>query len=346
VADLDALTRELVPEPALRAWIGERLPGSGPFEVVRVTTGQSNEIFALERAGQRWLLRRPPRGSNVAGAHDVSREHRITAALDGTPVPHASPLLLCEDDAVIGVPFLVMEWVEGVRLYDALPVELDTPDGRRRVGEELFDALAALHLVPWQEVGLEGLGNPDTFTQRQVSRWMALYDRVRTRELPALVAAAALLQAEVPTMQRAALIHGDFGLHNVLYAPDVPVELVAVLDWETATIGDPLLDLGYLLGLWLEGDEPDRWFSTALPYDIEGFPGRQELATRYAARTGLDLSDIGWYRAVAQLKVACILEGAYARHVEGGSDNPGLARLEQVVPNHAEYALAIARGEA
>jgi aminoglycoside phosphotransferase (APT) family kinase protein len=276
----------------------------------------------------------------------VEREHRITSALDGTAVPHAAPLLLCTDDAVIGVPFVVMEWVSGVRLYDAIPATLDSPEGRVRIGEELFDALAELHEVPWRDVGLEGLGNPDTFTQRQVGRWMSLYERVRTRELPALVEAAKLLDAQVPAMQRAALIHGDYGLHNVLYAQDAPVRLEAVLDWETATIGDPLLDLGYLLGLWLEGDEPDRWFSTALPYAIDGFPARDEMAARYAARTGLDLSDIQWYRAVAQLKVACILEGAYARHVDGGSDNPGLARLEQVVPNHAEYALAIARGDA
>jgi aminoglycoside phosphotransferase (APT) family kinase protein len=147
-------------------------------------------------------------------------------------------------------------------------------------------------------------------------------------------------------MQRPALIHGDYGLHNVLYDPDQPIRLAAVVDWETATIGDPLIDLGYLLGLWLEGDEPARWFATALPYDISGFPPRRDLAERYAARTGLDLTDIRWYRSVAQLKVACILEGLYARYRSGGADNPALARFETIVPNHAEYALAIARGEA
>lgn len=346
MADDAALTARLVDEPSLRAWIGDRLPGDGPFAVRRVSTGQSNENFALERDGQRWLLRRPPRVTNVAGAHDMEREHRIASALAGSDVPHARPLLLCADVDVIGTPFAVLDWIDGLRLYDGLPAGFDGPEPRRRIAEELFDALAALHAVDWKAAGLDGLGRPDTFTARQVGRWMKQYRSYQVREIPALDEAARLLERDVPAMQRAALIHGDYGLHNVMYAPDLPVRLAAVVDWETATIGDPLIDLGYLLGLWLEGDEPDRWFATALPYDAAGFPGRAELAARYAERTGLDLSDLRWYRSVAQLKVACILEGGWARYRAGHTDNPALARFETVVPNHAEYALAIITGDA
>lgn len=341
------ITEQLAPEPRIRAWIGDRLPGSGPFTVTRVTSGDSNEIFRLERDGGRWLLRRPPRVVNVAGANDMAREFRVASALRGSDVPHAEVIALCDDPEVIGAPFSVMAWVDGVRLYDGLPTGLDDGPARRRIGEELFDALAALHQLDWQTAGLDGLGRPDTFTQRQVGRWMKQYRSFGVREIPEMDEAAAWLEAHTPTMQRAALIHGDYGLHNVMYAPTAPVRLEAIVDWETATIGDPLIDLGYLLGLWLEGpEEAERWFATALPYDATGFPSRQEMAERYADRTGLDLSAIQWYRAVAQLKVAAMLEGLWARFARGDSDNPGLAKYERIVPNHAAYALAITRGEA
>jgi aminoglycoside phosphotransferase (APT) family kinase protein len=342
----EALTRTLVAEPPLRRWIGDRLPGDGPFGIERVTSGHSNEIFRLSRSGSSCLLRRPPRVPNAPGAHDMAREYRVLKALGGSAVPHAQPLLLCEDDDVIGAPFYVMSWVDGLSLYGSVPGAFDDPDGRRLVAEQLFDTLADLHRLDWEAAGLAGFGRPDNFTRRQVPRWMKQLSNYQTRELPDLEAAAEWLGAHVPEMQRSSLIHGDYGLHNVLYAPDRPVRLVAVVDWETATIGDPLIDIGYLLSLWLEDGEPERWAAVALPYDISGYPGRSDLIERYAARSGLDLTAIDWYRAMAQLKVACILEGGYARFVRGDSDDPQLARYTDIVPNHAAYALAITRGEA
>jgi aminoglycoside phosphotransferase (APT) family kinase protein len=254
--------------------------------------------------------------------------------------------MLCEDVSVIGAPFYVMDLVEGVRLYDDLPARFDNPDARHDIATELFDALADLHNLDWVAAGLEDFGRPDNFTQRQVTRWMKQLSTYQVRELPDLTLASAWLQDHVPETQRPALIHGDYGLHNVLYDPNLPARLNAVLDWETATIGDPLMDVGYLLGLWLEGDEPSRWTSSALPYDVAGFPTRAVLAERYAERSGLDLSEINWYRAMSQVKVACILEGGYARHLRGDADDPELAAFEATVPNHAAYALAITRGEA
>jgi aminoglycoside phosphotransferase (APT) family kinase protein len=340
------LTGLLVPEPDLRRWADGRLPGDGPLDVRRVTTGHSNELFLVSREGQEWMLRRPPRVVNVAGAHDMAREYRLLEALEGSAVPHPVPVAVCEDPDVIGAPFYVMSRIDGIRLYDGLPAAFDNPEARRQIAFELFGTLAELHKVDWEAAGLAGFGKPETFTQRQVGRWMKQLNSYRVRDLPDLDTAAEWLEAHTPTMQRAALIHGDYGLHNVLFAPDDPGRLVAVLDWETATIGDPLIDIGYLLSLWLEPGEEEQWFAVALPYDVTGYPTRAELAAHYAERSGLSLDDIAWYRAVAQLKVACIMEGGYARYRGGHTDDPQLARYEQIVPNHAAYVLAIIRGTA
>jgi aminoglycoside phosphotransferase (APT) family kinase protein len=275
----------------------------------------------------------------------MAREFRILSALDRTSVPHARALLLCEDPEVIGAAFYISELIDGVSLYGSLPPELDHPAPATRIAEQLFDALAEIHRVDLEACGLADLGRPEGFTRRQVERWTSQLDSYRVRDLPDLDEAARWLAVHVPETQLPTLIHGDYGLHNVLFGGDEP-ELRAVVDWETATVGDPLLDLGYLLTLWLEGDEPSRWTASALPYDISSYPRRAGLVERYAARTGFGLAHLDWYRAMSQLKVACILEGAYARHVRGDADDPVLATLADRVPNHAAYALAITRGEA
>jgi aminoglycoside phosphotransferase (APT) family kinase protein len=325
--------------------VGDQLPGHGPFELERLTAGLSNEMVKIRRDGGAWVLRRPPRVENAPGAHAMAREFRILTALEDTAVPHARPLLLCEDPEVIGAPFYVSELVDGASLYGALPPDLDRPAPAARIAEQLFDALAAIHLVDLEACGLADLGKPEGFTRRQVDRWLGQLDSYRVRELPDLDEAGRWLRAHVPETQVPTLIHGDYGLHNVLYGGAEP-KLRAVVDWETATVGDPLLDLGYLLTLWLEGDEPQRWTASALPYDVSSYPGRAGLVERYAARTGFGLAHLDWYRAMSQVKVACILEGAYARHVRGDADDPVLATLAERVPNHAAYALAITRGEA
>jgi aminoglycoside phosphotransferase (APT) family kinase protein len=341
----EAALADLVPERALRAWVGDRLPGEGELAMERLTAGLSNEMVKISRGGASWVLRRPPRVANAPGAHAMAREFEILRGLDRSDVPHATALLLCEDPDVIGAPFYVSELVDGTSLYSGLPAAYDTPARAAAIAEQLFDALAAVHLVDTAACGLAHLGRPEGFTQRQVDRWMGQLERYRVRPLPDLDEAGRWLTAHVPETQQPTLIHGDYGLHNVLYGGEEP-ELRAVVDWETATIGDPLLDLGYLLTLWLEGDEPSRWTASALPYPIDRYPGRAGLVERYAAATAFDLSALDWYRAMSQLKVACILEGAYARHVRGDADDPHLATLGERVPNHAAYALAITRGEA
>lgn len=340
------LTGLLVPEEPLRRWVGDRLPGHGPFDIERVTTGHSNELFAMRRGGRVWLLRRPPRTPLAPGAHDVLREARVLRALRDSGVPSPHPILVCDDPGVIGAPFFVMDRLDGAVLFHSLPAALDASEHRRRIGLALVDALAALHSVDWRAAGLDGFGRPDGYAARQVARWMRQWERYAVRDLPDLVRAAEWLAANVPPERPPALIHGDFGLHNVLFATEPPPRVLAVLDWETSTLGDPLTDLGYLLGNWLAGDEQARWFGSSLPYDATGFAGRAELVDRYEARTARPVDGLDWYRALGRLKIAVILEGSYARHLAGEADDPYFATLEAVVPNIAAQAWAIATGAA
>lgn len=342
----EVVVEQPVPEPVLRAWIGDRLPGEGPFRIRRVGSGPADETFAIARSGRQWMLRRPARVADVPAAHGIAREHRVLQALADSDVPHARGLLLCEDPDVLGVPFSLVEMVRGTSFRAGIPSGPDSPFARRRIAEDMVDALAALHRLDWEAAGLADLGRPDRSTARQVGRWMARLDRDRTRDLPDLDAAARWLEDHAPKLQRPALVHGDYGLHNALFAPEPPLRLLAVVDWRTATIGDPLMDLGHLLGLWLEPGEPEVWTASALPYAVDGFPSRRELAERYAARTGLDVRTIDWYRALAQLVMACVLEGGHARHLAGATDDPTLATCRARVANHAAHALAITRGEA
>jgi aminoglycoside phosphotransferase (APT) family kinase protein len=341
----DDLVDRLCPPGPLTDWIGDRLPGEGTFLVRRVTSGMSNELFRIERSGHVWILRRPPRVPISPSAHDVRREYRVLQALGGTDVPHARTHLLCEDDDVIGAPFFVMDEVRGRALAGDLG-PFATTEGRRDVGLALVDALARLHRLDWEALGLGDFGRPDGYTARQVERWTGQLDRYRIRELPDLDAAAAWLRANVPEMPRASLIHGDFGIHNVLFAPDPPARLLAIVDWETSTIGDPLACLGYFLGYWIDPGEE--------PFDdlrLDGSPGvwptRSDLVDRYEGLSGIEArSTIDWYRALGQLKIAVILEGSYVRHVNGQADVAEFAAFEHRVPHLAAHARAICEGRA
>ena len=335
----------LVPEQRLRAWIDDRLPGEGRFEVERVTTGHSNELFALRRGGERWLLRRPPRVP-MAGAHDVVRESRILSALAASGVPCPVPIAVCDDPEVIGAPFFVMDHLDGHVLFHGMPPELDDVEYRQQVGIALVDALAAVHAVDWRQAGLGAVGRPDGHAARQASRWTAQLKTYRVRTLPELDAVARWLESHVPQQRFSTVVHGDFGLHNVLFEPSTPARVQAVLDWETATMGDPLTDVGYLLGNWLSPDEQERWFASSVPFDAHGFSAREELVARYEAASGREVGDITWYHALGRFKIAVILEGSYARHLAGMSDDPFHAELGRVVPNLAAHALAITEGAA
>jgi aminoglycoside phosphotransferase (APT) family kinase protein len=338
--------RMLVDPEGLHAYLDGRVPGEGPFEVERHRAGHSNETFFVRRSGREWVLRRPPHGAFLPTAHDVLREYRVLAALEGTAVRAPRPVLACEDPSVIGASFYVMEKVEGLVPRTSLPPGLETEGERRRVAEELVDALVEIHAVDWQAAGLEGWGRPTGYLERQLRRWggqLELASRF-TRPLPDLVRAAQWLAERLPASSPSTIVHGDYKLDNVIVAAEAPARVRAVLDWEMSTIGDPLADVGYLLSSWRQPEDPP---DAVLAEQVDltrapGFPGRAELAERYRARSGRDTGDLTWYVVLAIWKLAILLEGSYARHLAGATDDPFFAELEEGVPALASRALHLA----
>jgi aminoglycoside phosphotransferase (APT) family kinase protein len=304
-----------------------------------IAAGMSNLTYVVTPDGgtadDAVILRRPPTGAVLATAHDMVREHRVISALGPTAVPVPRTLHLCTDPDVLGAPFYVMERVVGVHVVSELPAGYaDEPDQRRAIGNGLVDVLADLHAVDHEAVGLGDFGRPEGFMARQVRRWTTQWDATRDRDRPGLDALAARLAETVPDSARSGVVHGDYRLDNCLLDPVTPGRISAVLDWEMSTIGDPLADLGMLYVYWPEpGEELPATQSsvTALP----GFPSRQDLAERYAQRTGTDLSRLNWYVGFAYFKFAAIVAGIVARSAAGamaGKDTAGYAdRIEPCV---------------
>lgn len=331
---------------ALDDWIGARLPGTGArLEARRMgeDTGTANALYLLGRGRHHWVLRRPPAVKNDPSASDTKREWRILCALEGTDVPHPAPRLLCEDPAVLGCTFLIMDVVDGFTPGFELPHPFASDLGLRRdLAMAYVGGCAALSKVDWVSQGLEGLGKPQGFLERQVSRWTAQVDRYRTRALPEFDLVAAWLEDNRPRMSAPSIMHGDYSPFNVMAAPDPPARLAAIVDWDTGTIGDPLLDIGHLLARWTEpGEEPVIGVQAG---GIEGYPRRAEMAARYAEVTGRDLSALAYYEALSLFKLAVILEGSYARQAAAGvpeSDNT----MAEIVPRLFRGAAEFARGE-
>jgi aminoglycoside phosphotransferase (APT) family kinase protein len=332
----------LVLDP-LEAFLDEHGLGTGPVAVEPVGEGHSNVTFVLERGGERFVLRRPPRPPLPPSAHDVLREARVMAALAGRArVP--AVVAVCEDPAVIGVPFYVMEKIEGEVITSALPPALDALDDRRRIGEELVDALVEVHDVDWDAAGLEGFGKPTGYLERQLRRFLGLWEHNRTRDIPAVESVAGWLRDHLPESGPATVVHGDYRLGNTMFAPGAPAQLVAIFDWEMATIGDPLADVGYLCALWVDRDDPPTLFELSGVTREEGFVSREELVARYEERSGRSMTDIRWYRTLALWKSIVFMEGNYRRAVTGATDDPYLKGFGDGVVQLAWRAEALARG--
>jgi aminoglycoside phosphotransferase (APT) family kinase protein len=270
----------------------------------------------------------------VPTAHDVEREHRFLAALYGRArVPR--PLVYCDDTSIIGAPFYLMERTEGVVIRTEIPGAYDTPEGRRRINEEQIDALVELHAVDWKAAGLKGRG--DDYVERQVKRWSSQWEltRPRTRQLAGLDRLTDWLRGHMPPQIPATVVHGDYKLDNVMFAADEP-KLLAIFDWEMATIGDPLADLGYFInGLIPEATPPgfeDRPVLRSPMMDRPGWMTPDELAARYEAKSGRSMKDLLFYRVLARYKLIIILEGLYMHYIEGSAANPGAADFEWRVP--------------
>ena len=332
----------LVDEAKLARWMDERkLPGAGaPLAARFVSGGASNEIFEIRRGPVRMALRRPPRVVPKGRNETMLREARVLAALRDSDVPHARLLGVCDDPAVLGACFYVMDWVEGWTPMGPLPEPFRSDlESKQGLGDELVDAIASLSHVDWRAGGLEGFGKPEGFLERQVDRWLAHLATFRFRELPGLDATAGWLRAHTPCSFRPGIIHGDYQFANVMFRHGAPARMAAIVDWEMSTVGDPLLDLGWVLMGWPNPDE-DR--GEALYFDYTGMQSREALMERYARRSGLALDAIDYYVVLARFKMACVLEGGYARYVSGGADNPKMAAFGQVVLDMARRAAELA----
>jgi aminoglycoside phosphotransferase (APT) family kinase protein len=341
-AEKEELPPLIVREP-LEAYLDEHGLGSGPVEAERIGEGHSNVTFLIRRGEHRVVLRRPPRPPLPPSAHDVLREARILTALQDTPVRVPPVLAVCDDESILGVPFYVMEEVEGSVITTSIPAAIDTPEERGRIARELVEALAEIHEVDWEAVGLEGFGKPTGYLDRQLRRFNGLWEHNKTRELPRVQEIGDWLAANKPESPPATIVHGDYRLGNTMVANDAPARLVAIFDWELSTIGDPLADVGYLSVTWTERDDPeDSMFSLTGVTRREGFQSRDELIALYEERTGRSASDLRWYQTLALWKAAVFMEGNYKRFSAGTTDDPYLAAFDEGVPRLAEAAWEIA----
>ena len=335
----------LVLEP-LAAFLDEHGLGTGPITAEPVGDGHSNVTYLVRREGREVVVRRPPRPPLPPSAHDVVREARLLRAIQGTAARVPEVLAVCEDEAVIGAPFYVMERIRGEVITKEVPAALDTPAERRRIGEQLIDALVEIHGVDWQAC-LEGFGRPSGYLQRQVRRFAGLWEHSRTREVEAVERVGAWLAEHIPESGPATIVHGDFRLGNTMFAADAPARLCAVFDWEMATIGDPLADIGYMCATWSEaGDPPVGRFELGRVTRAEGFPTRAELIARYEERSGRKVRDLPWYTTLALWKSVVFMEGNYRRAIEGRTDDPYLKSFGEGVTELAARAEAVAFGSA
>jgi aminoglycoside phosphotransferase (APT) family kinase protein len=317
--------------------------GSGELHVEPVGDGHSNVTYAITRDdGTEVIVRRPPRGPLPPSAHDVLREARVLSALYGKA--RVPTVFAVSDGGVIGCPFYVMERVQGHVITTAIPSELDTVEDRRRMGEELVDALVEVHAIDWQAAGLEGFGKPTGYLERQLKRFLGLWEHNRTREIPAVETVAEWLKANFPDSGPSTVVHGDYRLGNTMFAPDAPARLCAIFDWEMSTIGDPLADLGYMCTLWVDRDDPSLgMFELGGITREEGFPLRAELVARYEERSGRSMTDIRWYQTLALWKSIVFMEGNYKRAVAGATDDPYLKGFGDGVVQLAQRAEALTR---
>jgi len=292
------------------------------------------------------VLRRPPLKQVLATAHDMSREARVLTAVRDTPVPVPDVIGLCTDEAVNGAPFYVMAFVDGQILRDPALAGQLTPAQRRTAGESLIDVLADIHAVDIDAVGLADFAKRDDYISRQLNRWYSQFQSSKTREVPVVDEVHERLLEMIPAQGSPAIVHGDYRLDNCLVGADS--RIAAVLDWEICTLGDPLADLGLLLVYWGDPDDPSPVRSMGTT-SLEGFPKPSELLNRYVERSGRDLSQIDYYVAFGFWKLACIVEGVYARYVGGAMGERGTNDYEyfgqQVVMMAEQAREAVGRVE-
>jgi aminoglycoside phosphotransferase (APT) family kinase protein len=329
----------------LEVWLDARGLGAGPLTTTPLPGGHSNVTMLLARDHLEVVLRRPPRPPLPPGAHDIVREARLLQGLEPTGVPVPRILAVCESDGVLGAPFALMSYVPGYVIEGTLPPGLDAAAERRRAAESFIDVLVAVHAVDVERSGLTWLGRPGHYLERQLRRFSGTWEITRTRALTAMTELERRLRAGLPAPGETTLIHGDVRLGNAIFAPDPPARVAALLDWEMATLGDPLADLGYLIAAWTDvGQSAPPMFHLSPATAADGFPTVTELVERYGRASGRTVENLGWYTALARWKAAVFMEGNYRRALSGNSDDPFALGFHGGVEELAELGLAALRG--
>lgn len=329
----------------LSTWMDER--GLAPGETLEtsfISGGTQNEIYEIKRGDLHAALRMPPDGAPEQRDDGILREWRIIEALDGTDVPITPAIAACEDRSVLGRPFYLMGFVDGwspmdtsLRETGGWPAPFDTDlEARRGLAFQLVEGIALLSRVDWRARGLEGLGRPDGFHERQVDRWTRFLDRIKGRELPGFDEAAAWLREHRPLDYVPGIMHGDYQFANVMYEHGAPARLAALVDWEMGTVGDPKLDLGWVVHPWPEDPDNESHNFTYVP--MEGMPGRSEILAHYAEVSGRQVDDIDYYMVLAKWKLAVVLEQGYQR----AGDDPKLQAFGDVVLDLMQGAAELA----
>jgi aminoglycoside phosphotransferase (APT) family kinase protein len=327
----------------LAAWMDSSgLAVGAPLSHRYISGGSQNEIYEIRRGDLRCVLRIPPPTAPAGRDDGIVREWRIIEALDGTDVPHTPAIAVCTDQSVLGRTFYLMGFVDGwspMSTHRRWPAPFDTDlEARRGLAVELVDGIAMLSKVDWRARGLADLGRPDGFHERQVDRWTAFYDRVRTRELPGFDEAAAWLRAHKPIDYIPGIMHGDYQFANVMFAHGAPARLAAIVDWEMGTVGDPKLDLAWVVQSWPE-DTSGGDGSVGGYVDMTGMPSRGEVLARYAEVSGRQVDDIDYYCVLAKWKLAVVLEQTYQR----AASNPRLEAFGPIVAQLMRSAAELAQ---
>lgn len=324
----------------LKNYLSEHLDGfSGEIEVTQFPSGFSNLTYLIKTGEREYVLRRPPFGANIKGGHDMSREFRVLSALDQVYSKAPKAVLFCQDHEVMGADFYLMERVKGVILRGRPPKDVELkPELMRSISETTVDHLAELHQIDLKASGLSDFGRPEGYTERQVEGWIGRYYNAETDTIPQMDEAAEWMKLNIPEQQYVSLIHNDYKYDNLILNPEKLDEIIAVLDWEMATIGNPLMDMGTSLAYWAQASDSD----VLKPFSLTWLPGnysRAEFVERYAEKTGFDLKDQLFYYVFGTFKIGVIIQQIYARYKKGLTKDPRFANLIYAVKACGENAV-------
>jgi aminoglycoside phosphotransferase (APT) family kinase protein len=333
---------------ALAGWVGDRLPGfDGPIAVAKFKGGQSNPTYRLDTGAGCYVLRRRPPGVGPSTAHAIDREFKVLRAMEGTGVPAPRVFLYCDDESVIGSAFYLVEFIPGRVFWSAELPELSR-DERGAFYDDLGACLARLHSVDIEAVGLSDLGRHGGYTARNFERWWNIFQAGRTVDVPDMDWLADALRERMPASEPITLIHGDYGVYNVIAAPDRP-KIAAVLDWEMATIGNPLVDLAHSMRPWLEPPAPDGSRPTLVDKDVGalGIPTQQDFAARWSERTGIAWTDGDFYMGYAMFRYAAMVQGVLKRFADGTAANRNMIHTpDRVIAIAARARQVVEKGMA